>query len=71
MAMLLWAGPEAALSHRSAATLWGLEGFPPVHWAISVTGTPKLPRGVAWFSVHAACAGPFLASLDSGSAVDS
>jgi Transcriptional regulator, AbiEi antitoxin len=36
MAATLQAGDEALISHRSAAALWGLEGFEPP-WAIDVT----------------------------------
>src|SRR5262245_534655 len=52
MALLLWAGPESALSHRSAAFLWGIEGFYPVDWQISVTGKPHKPDGENWIRLH-------------------
>ncbi|MGA9524949.1 MAG: hypothetical protein WBV82_26055 [Myxococcaceae bacterium] len=50
--MLLWAGPDAAVSHRSAAALWGLDGFYPVDWQFSVSGTPNKPEGADWFTLH-------------------
>lgn len=44
MAACLRAGPEAMISHRSAATLWGLEGFNPP-WTLDVTVPPwQRPR---------------------------
>ncbi len=52
MSVLLWAGPEAAVSHRSAAALWALNGFYPVHHEFSVTGTPNKPEGAEWFTLH-------------------
>jgi very-short-patch-repair endonuclease len=39
MAAVLFCGPEAVLSHRSAAALWGLRG--PPHRAIEVTSGSK------------------------------
>jgi Protein of unknown function (DUF559)/Transcriptional regulator, AbiEi antitoxin len=49
MAAVLAAGPEALVSHRSAAHLWGLEGFgPPARIEVTVRrhGRPRRRRGV-------------------------
>ena len=43
----LWAGDEAVASHRSAAALWGLDGFSPGPVEISVTkGFRHPPRSI-------------------------
>jgi hypothetical protein len=39
MGALLWAGPEAALSHRSAAALWKLDGVAPGALDVLVAGS--------------------------------
>jgi hypothetical protein len=45
LAALLWAGPEAFVSHRSAAALYGLDGFP--EGSIEITAPYADPvRGV-------------------------
>jgi hypothetical protein len=44
MAAVLTAGPGAVLSHRSAAALWGLEGFGPPDWPDITVPLERRPR---------------------------
>jgi very-short-patch-repair endonuclease len=44
---LLWAGPGAALSHRSAAALWQLDGITEVVPEITLTSQRRLRNGAA------------------------
>ncbi|HEY2665378.1 MAG TPA: hypothetical protein VGK51_00920 [Actinomycetota bacterium] len=47
MAGTLWAGPEAAISHRAAAALWRLEGVEPGVVEFSTTSRRSdVPRGL-------------------------
>ncbi len=44
MAATLWAGPGSAVSHRSAARLWGIEGFASSRVEISTPRNLRSPR---------------------------
>jgi len=47
MAASLWAGPEAAISHRSAAALWKLDGIDPGAVELTTTGARNdVPKGL-------------------------
>lgn len=49
MAVCFAAGPGAAISHRSAAALWGLDGFEPrrpVHVSVPASRRPRVPGAV-------------------------
>ncbi len=49
MAATLAAGPEAVLSHRSAAHLWGVSSRSP---AVADVTTPRTPRAIEGVAVH-------------------
>ena len=46
-AALLWAGDEAAVSHRSGAALWGFDGFDPGPVEITAPKARRYPTGVS------------------------
>lgn len=46
-AALLWAGKEAAVSHRSAAALWRLTGFEPGPVEITAPVARRRPKGIS------------------------
>ena len=46
MATLVWAGPNSAISHRSAAALFGLDGFPRSELELTTTVKCRPPEGV-------------------------
>ena len=51
-----WAGPASAVSGRSAAALWGLNGF--ARDLIEVTSTRRVPAPATWLRVHVASLPP-------------
>jgi len=51
MAAVLQAGSDAVISHRSAAALWGLEGFGPP-WTIEITVPPTQRPRIEKVRVH-------------------
>jgi very-short-patch-repair endonuclease len=50
MSAVIWAGPGAAASHRSAAALWALDGFPP--GGVEVSASRQLRSRSAGTVVH-------------------
>ncbi|MGH2756233.1 MAG: endonuclease domain-containing protein [Actinomycetota bacterium] len=54
-AALLWAGKEAAASHRAAAALWSLDGSEPSVIELTVPSSRKSPNGVV---AHKGSLGP-------------
>lgn len=52
MGALVWAGKSACVSHRAAAALLRLDGYPPGIIEITTTSRKKPPAGVIVHSVH-------------------